>query len=147
LSSSSRRRCVTKPIGAYPVTSFVVSGMATLELYLRALGEAHHPVIVCTYLFRRTNEITTAGVTTWTDVTIDSDSFLISDLTADSWQEQRIGLSFPAATVAASDRFGLAVSIDRNGTPANTVQVLYDHPHPDFGRSRLEVVTSTPLGE
>lgn len=137
-------RWVTKRIQSFPVTSFQMTGSATVGIYLRTLGSAQHAVRVCTYLFRRTSETTSGSTTTWSDVTIDNDSFLVSNLTGDSWQLQEFNLSFPATTIGADDRLGFAISIERNGTPADTVQVLYDHP--DFD-GRLEVITSTPLTE
>jgi type II secretory pathway pseudopilin PulG len=137
-------RWVTKRIQSFPVTSFEMTGSATVGLYLRTLGSAQHAVRVCTYLFRRTSETTSGSTTTWSDVTIDDDSFLVSNLTGDSWQLEEFNLSFPATTIGLDDRLGFAISIERNGTPADTVQVLYDHPEQD---GRLEVITSTPLTE
>jgi type II secretory pathway pseudopilin PulG len=133
-------RWVTPTIGFYPVTSFVLTGTATLELYLRSLGGAQHDVRVCTYLFQRTSE--DGGVAT--DVLIDTDSFLTSPQVDDVWRRYRFSLTFPAKTIAATERLGVAVSVNRNGTPADTVQFLYDHA--DY-QSRLEVVTSTPVSE
>jgi type II secretory pathway pseudopilin PulG len=133
-------RWVTPLISHFPVTSFVASGTATVELYLRSLGGAQHAARICTYLFRRTGE---SGGTA-TDVVFDSDSFLTSPQLSDEWTRYRFSLTFPATTIASTARLGLAISVDRSGTPADTIQILYDHP--DF-QSRLEVVTSTPVSE
>ena len=75
---------------------------------------------------------------------VDSDSFLTSPQLSDEWTRYRFSLTFSQTTLAATDRLGIAVSVDRSGTPADTIQVLYDHPN---FQSRLEVVTSTPVSE
>ena len=136
-------RWVTPTISTFPVTTFTMSGSATLELYLRTLGGAQHSGRICTYLYKRSAEVTNGGNTTWTDTAIDSDTFDVPTWPT-SWGRVRIPLSFPATTLLATERLLVAISIDRGGTPADTVQVMYDHP--DY-QSRLEVVTSTPLGE
>ena len=133
-------RWVTPRISAFPVTSFVLTGTATLELYMRSLGGAQNDARVCTFLFRRTGE--SGGVAT--DVIVDSDSFLTSPQLTSEWTRYRFPLTFSAATLASTERLGVAVSVNRSGTPADTIQVLYDHPN---YQSRLEVVTSTPLSE
>jgi hypothetical protein len=132
-------RWATPTIANFPVTSFVMSGSASVVLYLRSLGGAQHSGRVCTYLYKRTSE--SGGVAT--DSLIDADSFSISQVPT-SWASFSRNLTFPQTTVTATQRLVLAVSIDRNGTPADTVQMLYDHP--DY-QSRLEVITSTPLNE
>jgi type II secretory pathway pseudopilin PulG len=133
-------RWVTPLISVFPVTNFVLSGTATLELYLQSLGGSQHEARVCTYLFKRTGE--DAGVAT--DEIIDADSFLASPALSDEWTRYRFSLTFPATTLAATERLGIAISVNRNGTPADTIQVLYDHPN---FQSRLEAVTSTPISE
>jgi hypothetical protein len=133
-------RWVTPRISVYPVTSFVLTGTTTLELYLRSLGGAQHDARVCTYLFKRTGESGGSA----TDVIIDSDSFLASPQLSDEWTRYRFSLTFPGTTLATTERLGVAISVNRSGTPADTVQVLYDHPN---FQSRLEVVTSTPISE
>jgi type II secretory pathway pseudopilin PulG len=135
----SVHRWATPPIGIFPVTSFAMTGSASIVLYLRSLAGAQHSGRICTYLYRRTLEL--SGVAT--DVLIDADSFSISQWPT-SWTQWTRNLTFPQTTVSASQRLVLAISIDRNGTPADTVQILYDHP--DW-QSRLEVITSTPLSE
>jgi hypothetical protein len=135
----SVHRWATPTIANFPVTSFVMSGSASVVLYLRSLGGAQHSARVCTYLYKRTSE--SGGVAT--DSLIDADSFSISQVPT-SWASFSRNLTFPQTTVTATQRLVLAVSIDRNGTPADTVQMLYDHP--DY-QSRLEVITSTPLNE
>ncbi len=116
-----------------------MTGSASIVLYLRSLAGAQHSGRICTYLYRRTSE--SGGVAT--DSLIDADSFSVSQWPT-SWTQWTRNLTFPQTTVSASQRLVLAISIDRNGTPADTVQILYDHP--DW-QSRLEVITSTPLSE
>ena len=135
----SVHRWATPEIGTFPVTSFVMTGSASIVLYLKSLGGAQHAGQVCTYLYKRTSE--SGGVAT--DSLIDADSFSVANWPT-SWTSFSRSLSFPATTVTSGQRLVLAVSIDRNGTPADTVQILYDHP--DY-QSRLEVITSTPLSE
>lgn len=132
-------RWVTPRISVFPVTSFTMSGSATLELYLRSLGGAQHSGRICTYLFRRTSE--DGGVAT--DVVFDSDTFSVGTWPT-NWDRVRIPLTFAPTTIDDTERLGVAISIERGGTPADTVQVLYDHP---AWQSRLEVVTTTPLSE
>lgn len=135
----SVHRWATPQIGTFPVTSFAMTGTASVVLYLRSLGGAQHAGRVCTYLYKRTSE--SGGVAT--DTLIDADGFSVANWPT-SWASFSRNLSFPATTVTSGQRLVLAVSIDRNGTPADTVQILYDHP--DY-QSRLEVITSTPLSE
>jgi hypothetical protein len=135
----SVHRWATPQIGTFPVGNFVMTGSASIVLYLRSLAGAQHSGRICTYLYKRTAE--TGGVAT--DTLIDADSFALAQWPT-SWTEWTRTLSFPQTTVTSTQRLVLAVSIDRNGTPADTVQILYDHP--DW-QSRLEVITSTPLSE
>jgi hypothetical protein len=51
-------------------------------------------------------------------------------------------MQFTPQTVAAGARLGVAVSVDRQLTPAS-LEFAYDHP--DYA-TRLEVDTTTPLG-
>jgi hypothetical protein len=47
-------------------------------------------------------------------------------------------------TIAAGDRLGVALSVERNGTSAedDLIPIMYDHPtYP----TRIEVDTSTPI--
>jgi prepilin-type N-terminal cleavage/methylation domain-containing protein len=140
-SEQQEHRWVTKPIdlAALPA-GFIMDGSATLELYLRTIGGAQHPATLCVFLFRRTAE----SVTVWTDVLIDSEQFLVNAVPSAAWDRVRIPLSFSPTTILSSQRLGLALAVERQGTPADTIQVLYDHPE---ARSRLEVATPTPLGE
>jgi len=135
----SVHRWATPLIGTFPVSSFTMTGSASLVLYLRSLSGAQHAGRICTYLYKRTSE--TGGVAT--DTLIDADAFSISQWPT-SWAPVSRTLTFPQTSVTSTQRLVLAVSIDRNGTPADTVQILYDHP--DW-QSRLEVITSTPLSE
>jgi prepilin-type N-terminal cleavage/methylation domain-containing protein len=130
-------RWVTKPINAAQLPNgFVMDGIATVELFLRSLGDANHSGRICTYLFRRNS----AEV----DTTIDQDQFSVAPWPSAGWERVRIPLTFGATTIPPDQRLGLAISIERGGTPAETVQILYDHPE---AQSRLEVKSPTPVGE
>jgi hypothetical protein len=59
------------------------------------------------------------------------------------WHEDRIPMKFNVPlTVAAGDRLGLALSVERSGTGGDALAIPYDHPNQ---RSRIEVDTTTPL--
>jgi hypothetical protein len=47
-------------------------------------------------------------------------------------------------TISADDRLGVALSVERANTPADAIPIMYDHPNM---QTRLEVDTSTPIGE
>jgi prepilin-type N-terminal cleavage/methylation domain-containing protein len=130
-------RWVTRPINAAQLpTGFAMDGTATVELFLRSLGDANHPGRICTYLFRRNS----AGV----DTTFDQHQFSVDPWPSGAWERVRIPLTFGSTTIQPDQRLGLAISIERGGTPAETVQILYDHPE---AQSRLEVKSPTPVGE
>jgi hypothetical protein len=132
-------RWATPPIATFPVTQFAMTGTASLVLYAKSLGGAQHSGRICTYLYKRTSE--SGGVAT--DTLIDTEAFSVAQVPP-TWSSFSRTLTFPSTTITSTQRLVLAISVDRNGTPADTVQVLYDHP--DF-QSRLEVITSTPLSE
>ena len=132
-------RWATPPISTFGLSSFVMRGSASVVLYLKSLGGAQHSGRICTYLYKRTSE--SGGVAT--DTLIDADSFSVPQWPT-SWSSFSRTITFPQTTLTSGQRLVLAISVDRSGTPADTVQILYDHPN---WQSRLEVITSTPLSE
>jgi hypothetical protein len=46
--------------------------------------------------------------------------------------------------IAVGERLGLALTVDAGTTPAEGLQIMYDHP--DYA-SRIEVDTTTPIEE
>ena len=59
----------------------------------------------------------------------------------DGWSEIHIPLHFPNLTLPGGDRLGLALAVERQGTPSSAgLQFMYDHPSFD---SRLEVNTQS----
>jgi type II secretory pathway pseudopilin PulG len=133
-------RWLTKPINpAQLPDGFVMDGTATVELFVRTLGGANHSGRICTYLFIR--NLVNGNVV---DTMIDEDQFTVSPWPSSNWERVRIPLAFGSTTVGPDQRLGLAISIERGETPAETVQILYDHPE---AQSRLEVKSPTPIGE
>lgn len=134
-------RWVTRPIDVAALPGgFVMDGAATLEVFLRTIGGAQHPATLCVFLFQRELE----SPDSWTDVVIDGEEFLVNAVPSADWDRVRIPMTFTRTTIQPGERLGLAIGIEREGTPADTVQILYDHPE---ARTRLEVETPTPLGE
>jgi type II secretory pathway pseudopilin PulG len=153
-------RWVTDPMPS-PGTGFVMTGRATFELWTRSLNDAVHPGEICVYLFVRTEQVV-AGEPVVTDtlvpvldaaalpnpdgITCASDP-PFARCSTPSWPHGiwgRLGalLNFNPLTVLPGQRLGLAISVEREGTPADALQFLYDHPD---HKSRLEVDTTTPF--
>jgi len=150
--------CAYTPGGANPqakihrwvsdpmASSYVMNGHATLELNTKTINAAVQTGRICVYLFVRT----TNGDGSVTDTRILDNGTgnpywtfqPPGNWAAGSWGLYRISLDFPQTTVAVANRVGLAISIERAGSPGD-LQFLYDHPQFD---SRLEVDTPTPLG-
>jgi type II secretory pathway pseudopilin PulG len=134
-------RWVSDPIAG----SYHMSGHATLEISSKTINGAIQTGKVCVYLFVRT----TNGDGTVSDTQIvDSGTGQAfwtyqppGNWAAGTWQLYRIGLDFPSTTITSSQRLGLAISVERAGSPGH-LQFIYDHTRFD---SRLEVETTTPL--
>jgi type II secretory pathway pseudopilin PulG len=134
-------RWVTDPLAA----NYHMSGHATLEISSKTINGAVHTGKICVFLFVRT---TVGTVVTDTQIT-DSGTGLPhwtyqppGNWTSGSWGLYRVGLDFPSTTIAAGKRLGVAISVERAGSPGH-LQFIYDHTKFD---SRLEIETTTPLG-
>jgi hypothetical protein len=126
---------------------YSMNGHATLEISSKTINGAVQTGKICVYLFVRT----TNGDGTVTDTRLVDSGFPTNpywtyqppgNWAAGTWHTYRISLDFPQTTVTAAKRLGLAISVERGGSPGD-LQFLYDHPQFD---SRLEVNTTTPLG-
>ena len=125
-----------------------MSGSATLQIYSKTINNAIHRGRLCAYVFVRRQ---VGGVTS------DTPMVNLSTLTPyftyeppgnsnwprNKWDQISVAMSFAATTLAVGDRIGLAISVDRAGTPGDALQFLYDHSQ---FPARFELGTTTPLG-
>jgi len=125
---------------------FKLNGNVTLEFYSRTLGEASYPGTVCAFLFKRnaseaTDERFRNAETTnlyWTYSSQGTGSWPRT-----AWTKLRLTMKISGAQeINTDERLGLALSVDAGTTPAEGLQIMYDHP--DYA-SRLEVDTTTPI--
>lgn len=131
---------------------FKLSGTVTLEFYSRTLGEASYPGTVCVFLFKRSetgsDEATEAtdqlfenaenGTLYWTYSSEGTGSWPRT-----AWTKLRLTMKISGAQeILTDERLGLALGVDAGTTPAEGLQIMYDHP--DYA-SRLEVDTTTPI--
>ncbi len=142
---SQVHRWVTDPMAA----SFEMEGEATLEFFTRTLNDAIYKGALCVYLFDRSEAGAPPEAT---------DRFLADVSTANSywlyqpegngywprnvWTRVRLTMNFAADSIEAGQRLGIALGVDRAGTPADAIPIMYDHPNYP---TRLEVETSTPI--
>jgi hypothetical protein len=131
---------------------FKLSGTVTLEFYSRTLGEASYPGTVCAFLFKR-RATGTGEATEETDQLFQNaeNSKLYWTYSSQgtgswprtAWTKLRLTMKIAGAQeVAYNERLGIALSVDAGTTPAEGLQIMYDHP--DYA-SRLEVDTTTPI--
>jgi prepilin-type N-terminal cleavage/methylation domain-containing protein len=139
---SQVHRWVTDPFSS----PFTLTGKVTLEFYTRTINEAKHSGMVCVYLYRRhetgstmedailANSATGAGYWTYAETT----------WSYSEWKRVRLTMDFisPPYTLPVGDRLGVALSVERKNTPAEAIQIMYDHPQYP---ARIEVDTNTPL--
>lgn len=138
---SQVHRWVTDPMGS----NFTLTGKITLEFYSRTINEAQHKGTLCVFLFKR-HEATDAilansagGAGYWTYTPPANANWPASE-----WGRVRLEMGFisPPYTIPAGDRLGVALGVERKNTPADAIQIMYDHPtYP----ARIEVDTNTPL--
>jgi type II secretory pathway pseudopilin PulG len=132
-------RWVSKPMPS----DFVMTGKATLELYTRTINEAIASGKLCVFLFKRPSSGSDSLVVNLNDPP--NAYFTYTDTTwptGTSFQPILLKMEFAETTVSAGQRLGLAISLERQGTSGDVLEFNYDHPE---DRSRLEVLTSTPL--
>lgn len=144
---SQVHRWVTDPMAS----EFKMTEKVTIEFYTRTLNDALYKGKLCVYLFKR-HEAGTPPVATDTMLTNKSGGTAYWTFTPEgneywprySWTKERLAMTFNEAPykIPAGDRLGVALSVERNGTPADAIPVMYDHPNYP---TRIEVDTSTPI--
>lgn len=138
---SQVHRWVTDPM----TSDFTLTGNVTLEFYTRSLNEAKHTGTLCVYLYKRHETedtlLANGGTGYWTYTPPASENYYWP---WSEWKRIRLTMSFtsPPYTIPAGDRLGVALSVERGNTPAEAIQIMYDHPsYP----ARIEVDTNTPI--
>jgi prepilin-type N-terminal cleavage/methylation domain-containing protein len=126
--------------------TFVMKEKVTLEVYTKSLNNRSAEGRICVFLFKRhgetedtpiTNLETGAAYWTWWP-----------EKNADwpqAWTKVRLTMKFTPTSyeIPVNDRLGVAISVERGHTQDEALSFMYDHP--DYP-SRLEIVTSTPIG-
>jgi type II secretory pathway pseudopilin PulG len=142
---SQVHRWVTDPFAS----GFTLSGKITLEFYTRSINEAQHKGTVCVFLYKRHETGSTTedailanakgGASYWTYTPEGNANWPSTE-----WKRIRLTMEFlsPPYTIPAGDRLGVALGVERANTPAEAIQIMYDHPQYP---ARLEVDTNTPL--
>ncbi len=139
-------RWATDPMAA----EFKMTEAVTIDVDTRALSDLSYKGKLCIYLFTRheTGSPPTAKDTFLLNKENGSEYWTVAGEGSgvwwrNEWHELRKTLKFNGpVTVAAGDRLGLALSVERTGTAEDALGILYDHP---TYRSRIEVETTTPL--
>jgi hypothetical protein len=143
---SQVHRWVTDPLAE----DFVLTESVTLEFYTRTLNDEPHTGQLCVYLFKWDDEASppetrlankNGGTLYWTFTPGATENW-----PAGKWERRRLEMRINNApyTISADDRLGVALSVERANTPADAIPIMYDHPNM---QTRLEVDTSTPIGE
>lgn len=143
-------RWVTDPMPSTLPEGFKMSGKVTLDFFTRALNDSLYRGKLCLYLFRRheTGSPPEAVDTLFVNKSSGTPYWTYTPPGAgywwrEGWQEVRLPLEFASnQKIAAGDRLGLALSLERAGTGDDAVAIMYDNP--EF-KSRIEVDTTTPL--
>lgn len=145
---SQIHRWVTDPMAA----DFVMQEQATLEFYTKSLNNSSAEGRACVFLYQRHEEGSPVvakdtlltnlegGTPYWAYWPDENKNW------PQVWTKVRLTMTFNGApyTIPAGDRLGVALSVERAHTGAEALSFMYDHPdHP----SRLEIDTSTPIGE
>lgn len=142
---SQVHRWVTDPM---PV-DFEMGGRVTLEFYTRTLNDELYPGKLCVYLFERSEtgappEATDERLTKKIDGTpywfFEGNPYWPRNV----WTKVRLTMEFEEAPhfIDVNNRLGVALSTEREGTPADAIPIMYDHPEYP---SRIEVDSLTPL--
>lgn len=139
-------------------TAFSLSGKVTLSFYTQAINNVPHTGKICVYLYKRNetsgtdtqyvdptfidpNTAKPAAFFTFSNPSWPKDTFTLQKLTFTPKTLSGSTAVDPVA-VAAGERLGLAISIERANTSADAIQILDDHPEYP---TRLEVETTTPI--
>ncbi|HEX7278067.1 MAG TPA: type II secretion system protein [Solirubrobacterales bacterium] len=137
-------RWLTDPM----TTAFKMTGKFTLEFFTRTITSAGYAGQLCVYLFRRSENASSFTDTFLTDKAKGFTywSYIPAGGTWPSvkWKQVRLPLEFNSSpyTIAAGERLGLALSVERAGTFGDALAIMYDHPELP---SRLEIDTTTPI--
>ena len=133
-------RWVTDPMSS----AFTMNGKASLYFFSRTINQAVHQGRLCVYLFKRsTSSVDTLIVNQSTG----QQFFQYTPGGTGNWPQSfpspanKLTMQFVPQTVQPGERLGIAVSVERQITPAS-LEFMYDHP--DYA-TRLEVDTTTPL--
>jgi len=144
-------RWVTDPMAA----NFTMTERVTLEFYTRTLNDALYTGEICVFLFEReekASEEEESPVATDTQLTnkVGATAYWTyspeggSYWPRNSWAKVRLTMAFNGApyTIDEGNRLGVALADERNGTQADAIPIMYDHPNYP---TRIEVDTSTPI--
>ena len=141
---SQVHRWVTDPMAE----SFVLNGSVTLEVFTQSINKAQSSGKLCIYLFKR-HETGAPPVATDTMLTNSLGAtpywtYLESPIWTTELKPKILTMTFSGApyTIPAGDRLGVALSVERQSTPADALSFMYDHPQ---APTRIEVDTSTPI--
>jgi prepilin-type N-terminal cleavage/methylation domain-containing protein len=146
---SQVHRWVTDPMAE----AFVLNGKVTLEFYTQSINNASSAGKLCVYLFVRHEKLGPLSLPVAVDTMFANTSGATpywtfyrnaSERWPQSLQNYRLTMNFLGApfTIPASDRLGVALSVEREATPADALSFMYDHPK---APTRIEVDTSTPI--
>ncbi len=125
-----------------------LDGEGTLTLWTQTVNEAVHAGRICVWLFvRQTNVL---GVPIDTPALNASPPLVAANYFQyeqsqwpTTWSEIQVPLNFTLSTrLLPGTRLGVAISVERAGTPGGGLQFMYDEPSFD---SRLEVKSRSPL--
>lgn len=139
---------VTDPMKA----EFKLTGKVTIEFYTRTItDEEKTRGSLCVYLYKRHESEGKAvdtrlknknGGTAYWIYTPENNNWWPSH----AWTKERMTMEINPAevpyTIAAGDRLGVAISVERKNTDTVAIPIVYDHPsYP----TRIEVDTNTPI--
>jgi hypothetical protein len=131
-------RWVTKPMPE----SFTMTGKATLELYTKTIDDVLSDGRICVFVYRLSPVGQSFPVVNLDHPPDDYFTYSSSPWPTGSWKQILLKMNFPETTLAAGDRLGIAITLDREGTSNDVLEFSYDHPD---DKTRLEVLTTTPL--
>ncbi|HET9198603.1 MAG TPA: type II secretion system protein [Solirubrobacterales bacterium] len=141
---SQVHRWVTDPVAS----AFVLDGNVTLEVFTQSINKAQSSGKLCIYLFKR-HETGSPPVATDTMLTNSLGgtpywTYLESPIWTTELKAKILTMTFSGTsyTIPAGDRLGVALSVERQSTPADALSFMYDHPQ---APTRIEVDTSTPI--
>jgi hypothetical protein len=131
--------------------AFTMSGRTVIEFFTRAINDANHTGSLCFYLFRRSESGGSPPIATDTRIlnsTTLNPYFIYTPGSGghwprNAWTKVRFEMRYGSVTVGSGERLGLAVSVERQNTSADALQVVFEH---HIYPTRIEVDTTTPLG-